>query len=107
MPDTLNWLHLQEISGGDKDDLRSASDGAVEASKLQGKINALHQGKSKFDTGDFSDRSPGNLRIDYVLPSRDLHIVSAGVFWPRKDQPTAALLDASDHRLVWLDIKSK
>ena len=29
MPDTLNWLHLQEISGGDKDDLRSASDGAV------------------------------------------------------------------------------
>jgi len=85
----------------------AASDGAVEASKLQGKINTLHQGKPKFDTGDFSDRSPGNLRVDYVLPSRDLHIVNAGVFWPRKDQPAAALLDASDHRLVWLDIKSK
>jgi len=85
----------------------AASDGAVEASKLQGKINTLHQGKPKFDTGDFSDRSPGNLRIDYVLPSRDLHIVNAGVFWPRNDQPAATLLDASDHRLVWLDIKSK
>jgi len=85
----------------------AASDGAVEASKLQGKINTLHQGKPKFDTSDFSDRSPGNLRIDYVLPSRNLHIESAGVFWPRKDQPAATLLDASDHRLVWLDIQSK
>lgn len=85
----------------------AASDGAVEASNLQGKINTLHQGKPKFDTSDFSDRSPGNLRIDYVLPSRNLHIDNAGVFWPRKDQPAAAFLDASDHRLVWLDIQAK
>ena len=105
--DTTDAAILQLLNHRRIRDPLAVSDGAVEASKLQGKINSLHQGKPKFDTADFSDRSPGNLRIDYVLPSRDLHIVSAGVFWPRKDQPAAALLDASDHRLVWLDIKSK
>ena len=105
--DTTAAAILQLLNHRRVRDPLASSDGAVEASKLQGKINTLHQGKPKFDTGDFSDRSPGNLRIDYVLPSRDLHIVNSGVLWPRKDQPNAALLDASDHRLVWLDIKSK
>jgi endonuclease/exonuclease/phosphatase family metal-dependent hydrolase len=105
--DTTDEAILQLLNHRRIRDPLAASDGAVEASKLQGKINAVHQGKSKFDTSDFSDRSPGNLRIDYVLPSRDLQIVNAGVFWPRTDQPAAALLDASDHRLVWVDIKSK
>ena len=45
-----------------------------------------------------------DLRVDYVLPSRSLKIVRSGVFWPPAGDPASALLDASDHRLVWVDI---
>lgn len=41
---------------------------------------------------------PGQLRVDYVLPSVDLRILDAGVDWPA--QPEAG----SRHRLVWVDI---
>ena len=37
----------------------------------------------RFDTADFADGAPGNLRADYVLPSWDLRIDGGGVFWPR------------------------
>ncbi len=47
-------------------------------------------------------------RLDYVLPSRDLKVVDAGVFWPGPDDPLRELVDgeaaASDHRLVWVDV---
>lgn len=81
-----------------------ASEGAVEASAAQGGINAGHRGDPGSDTADFSDRVAGNLRVDYLLPSRRIEICGGGVFWPRSDQPFAGLIDASDHRLVWLDI---
>lgn len=54
------------------------------------------------------------LRLDYVLPSRELTVKDCGVFWPRKDAPLYSLLTdnqgrlsfkaPSDHRLVWVDI---
>ena len=88
-------------------DPQPASKGAVEASRLQGKVNQLHRGKAKFDTGDFSDQSPGNLRIDYVLPSKDLQIENSGVFWPEQQEVGANWISASDHHLVWIDIKVK
>ena len=54
------------------------------------------------DTADFAS---GRLRVDYVLPSKDgLDVTGGGVFWPLPSQPGAALLAASDHRLVWLDV---
>ena len=46
----------------------------------------------------------GNLRVDYVLPSAGLKVTGAGVFWPVEGEPGAALIDASDHRLVWVDV---
>ena len=58
----------------------------------------------RFDTADFDDEAPGNLRVDYVLPSAGLEIAGAGVFWPIEGEPGAALIDASDHRLVWVDV---
>jgi len=84
-----------------------ASSGAVTAAEEQGKVNQLHRGKARLDTGDFSDRSPGNLRIDYVLPSKDLPIENCGVFWPDKQETGADWISASDHHLVWIDIKVK
>ncbi len=53
------------------------------------------------DTADFG--SVGELRVDYVLPSRDLRVTQAKVFWPSKDDPTNKWIHASDHRLVWID----
>jgi hypothetical protein len=81
-----------------------ASEGAAQASAVQGGINRDHRGDARFDTADFSDRVAGNLRVDYLLPSRGLTVCGGGVFWPRDDQPFAGLIDASDHRLVWIDV---
>ena len=88
------------------------SRGAIRAAQEQGKANLEQAGDASRDTGDFSDRSVGNLRIDYVLPSSDLEVVSSGVFWPAVDDVPKAYreavkecLRASDHHLVWVDVK--
>ncbi|MHC5544178.1 endonuclease/exonuclease/phosphatase family protein, partial [Singulisphaera rosea] len=86
------------------------SDGAAEASARQGKANTRHRGVAREDTADFSDESVGNLRADYVLPSKDLVVVSGGVFWPVETDPLHRLVRmspvaSSDHRLVYLDIR--
>ncbi|WP_328812116.1 endonuclease/exonuclease/phosphatase family protein [Rhodococcus sp. NBC_00297] len=57
------------------------------------------------DTADFADPVPGDLRVDYVLPSTDLTVTGSGVFWPAPGEPGAELLSASDHRLVWVDLQ--
>lgn len=64
------------------------------------------------------------LRADYVLPSENLQVLDAGVFWPAEGEPGAQWLagvsadtreaaeqageeitpSASDHRLVWVDV---
>lgn len=56
------------------------------------------------DTSDFRDPDPGNLRVDYVLPSRGWTVLGGGVFWPEPGQDGADWVEASDHRLVWLDL---
>ncbi len=53
------------------------------------------------DTADFG--SVGHLRVDYVLPSSDLQVTGANVFWPTKDKAESRWIHASDHRLVWID----
>ncbi|HEY0662412.1 MAG TPA: endonuclease/exonuclease/phosphatase family protein [Lysobacter sp.] len=54
-------------------------------------------------TGDFGPKV-GTLRLDYLLPSRDLRIRDGGVFWPASGAADASIADASDHHLVWLDL---
>lgn len=85
-----------------------ASDGAVEAAEAQGGDNDAHVGDPRHDTADFSEPSPGNLRVDYVLPSAAaMTVTESGVFWPTKDDPLYRLtgeypFPTSDHRLVWV-----
>ena len=67
--------------------LAPESAGAVEAAVLQGGANARHRGDPRFDTADFADGAPGNLRADYVLPRKNLQLVGAGVFWPLRSDP--------------------
>jgi hypothetical protein len=95
-----------------------SSEGAVEATALQGGANATHRSDPQFDTADFSDTAPGNLRADYVLPCRNMKIEDSAVFWPVQADPLFRLtgvfnfaewgpvngFPTSDHRLVWADI---
>ncbi|GAA1221396.1 endonuclease/exonuclease/phosphatase family protein [Prauserella alba] len=85
-------------------DTRPASEGAVVAAEQQGGANDEHTGPARLDTADFDDASPGNLRIDYVLPSRGLIPHADGVFWPEPGSELARLGDASDHHLVSVDL---
>jgi hypothetical protein len=87
-----------------------ASEGAVEASLLQGGANLTHISDPAYDTADFNDTAPGNLRADYVLPRKTLQITDAGVFWPLTTDPFFDLtgvfpFPSSDHRLVWVDVQ--
>jgi endonuclease/exonuclease/phosphatase family metal-dependent hydrolase len=81
------------------------SSGGVTAAKVQGLRNTQQQGDPSHDTADFNDESTGNLRVDYVLPSTNLECLGAGVFWPDPRLPESELATASDHRLVWIDIR--
>jgi hypothetical protein len=84
--------------------------GAVEAAASQGGANAEQQGDPAADTADFNDRVAGNLRVDYLLPSKGLRVCGGGVYWPAHADPKAKLVwgdrpaPSSDHRLVWIDV---
>nr|BFF19813.1 endonuclease/exonuclease/phosphatase family protein [Promicromonospora thailandica] len=87
----------------------ATSAGAAEAAALQAGANLTHRGDAALDTADFADTTPGNLRVDYVLPSRDLRVRGAGVFWPVAADPLSRLtgvfpFPSSDHRLTWTDV---
>ena len=84
--------------------------GALEQDGLQGGINTTHLSDPANDTADFSDSAPGNLRVDYVLPRKNMRINDSGVFWPETTDPLFALVGtfpfpSSDHRLVWVDVR--
>lgn len=88
------------------------SAGAAAAANTQGAANASQKGRPAQDTADWRDTpGPGNLRVDYVLPSAQFDVTASGVFWPAPGQPGAALMRSrkrpvsSDHRLVWVDIR--
>jgi len=91
-------------------DPRPTSRGAVEAAALQGGANLQHRSDPRYDTADFADvPGPGNLRADYVLPSRKLRVLDSAVFWPKRSNPLSRLtgefpFPTSDHRLVWVDV---
>ena len=68
---------------------------------------------SRFDAGQKGDATLdtalyatiGGLRVEQVLPSADLSVISAGVLWPPDSDPLAVVLaTASRHRPVWVDI---
>ncbi|MBD2069025.1 phytase [Leptolyngbya sp. FACHB-671] len=89
-----------------------SSEGGVDASERQGGANTAHTNNPAFDTADFADTTPGNLRADYVLPSQNLEITDAQVFWPTSDDPQFGLVGnfpfpSSDHRLVWVDLATE
>jgi hypothetical protein len=77
--------------------------GAERAAQRDGGANMRHRAPAAEDTGNFGPRV-GNLRVDYVLPSRGYRTLDSGVFWPRPEDPLHAATLASDHHLVWVDL---
>jgi Endonuclease/Exonuclease/phosphatase family len=116
-----NPIAIQPLLNSPRVNSRStpASAGAAEASALQGGANLAHLGNPRFDTADFSDSAPGNLRADYVLPSRQIKVSESAVFWPVRSDPLSRLtgvfdsatwgavggFPTSDHRMVWADLE--
>jgi len=80
-----------------------SSNGGAYYAQAQGGENNAHVGDPTHDTSDFNIRV-GNLRVDYCLPSHNLKIVQAGIFWPTPDEEGHDLMDATDHRMVWVDL---
>ncbi len=91
-------------------DPQPTSAGGPEAAARQGGANLSHHSDPAYDTADFNDDpAPGNLRTDYVLPSKNLRVLEAGVWWPAPGEPGAELtgeypFPTSDHRPVYIDI---
>ena len=92
----LQLVNHPRVNGG----VVPRSEGAVERATERG---IARRGDTATHTGDFGPNA-GTLRLDYVLPSRDLPVRGGGVFWPRKGEPGAEIAEASDHHLVWIDI---
>ncbi len=69
--------------------------------------DVVPQGSAGAATADFTARDgPGEMRVDYVLPSRALQVTTAGVIWPAPGDPLRAVAEAaSRHRLVWVDVE--
>ncbi len=111
LPEAIDQL-LDDPRVNDSDTPRSL--GAVQAAIQQGGANRTHRTPPLFDTADFSEPEPGNLRVDYLLPSRPIRILSSAVFWPVSISPLYRLIydpsfpfgvASSDHRLVWADLR--
>ncbi|QDT13572.1 endonuclease/exonuclease/phosphatase family protein [Planctomycetes bacterium K23_9] len=81
-------------------DPQPKSKGAV-ADSAGKKSAARQKADPALDTAKFG----GNLRVDYVLPSRTLKRKDAGVVWPEKTDPDYEMITASDHRMVWVDVE--
>lgn len=79
------------------------SEGAAVSAHDAGGANAGHRGDPAEDTGDFGSRV-GNLRLDYLLPSKGLRATASGVHWPAAGTPEHTAITATDHRLVWVDL---
>ncbi len=84
-------------------DVSPQSDGGTHYARADGGVNLSHVGNPALDTANWPDgpEGPGNLRVDYILPSVDLNVAGSGVYWPIDDDTVAT---ASRHRLVWVDL---
>ncbi|MEN0110598.1 MAG: endonuclease/exonuclease/phosphatase family protein [Planctomycetota bacterium] len=79
-------------------DPRPRSPGALAARRDGFRAEVAKKGDPALATCD------GGLRIDYALPSANLRVLASGVYWPAPGEPGAEAVNASDHRLVWVDV---
>lgn len=81
-----------------------SSEGAAVSAQTVGQANLNHKGNAAEDTGNFGPKV-GNMRLDYVLPSANMHVKASGVFWLKPGDAGYQWMDASDHHMVWVDVE--
>ena len=82
-----------------------SSEGSITSTPKPLQNSSSQRGNPAHHTASFGRNKPRNYRVDYLLPSRELVVVNGGVFWPRPGEPGGQAVTASDHRLVWLDMR--
>ncbi len=108
--DSVPGAIQQIIESPELVDPRPASLGGIDAALRQDGLDLDHLGSPSLDTGDFNPAGPGNLRVDYVLPSSDMGVAGASVFWPSEGDELFGLVGpgfpavSSDHRPVSVDV---
>lgn len=86
---------VQLLSHPALQDPQPADDLGATRARAEGGVNRTHQTDPRQDTANWKDQNgPGNLRVDYVLPSSDLTVVASGLAWP----------ETGRHALVWVDL---
>ena len=73
----------------------------------EGALNGRTPGPPDYVENRTSGKGKWGMRIDHILPSKNLQVVRGGVYWPdktRDPEGAARVQKASDHRLIWLDI---
>lgn len=73
--------------------------GVLRHPRLQDPVPRTADGRTV--TADWDEPSPGDLRVDYILPDARLRVIASGVEWGAEGGAEAA---ASDHRMVWVDL---
>lgn len=100
------------------DSYREAIDLLLEHPRVQpesatGTLTPSSKGSKVWHENNPNDSHPAhktavfNLRVDYVLPSKDLQPQKSGVFWPAPSDSLSYLTkgdEGSDHRMVWVDV---
>jgi hypothetical protein len=102
----LGDLNADPVDGDSSFDGSNALLGSafIDSSITPQSTGALQQVPASFNNEPTKTAS-FNLRADFVLPSVwGFDLNQSGVHWPRTDDATAYLLDASDHRSVWVDL---
>ena len=85
---------------------RSAIQNLLSDTRIQDPEPRGHSANRDTDTVDWSEPAPGNMRVDYLLPSSHWRILDSGVVWPAPDDPLFEFAaKASRHHLVWLDLE--
>ncbi|MEM7778546.1 MAG: endonuclease/exonuclease/phosphatase family protein [Pseudomonadota bacterium] len=82
-------------------DTRPRDDIGRHLAVADGGVNTKHAGDPAMDTANWSDDGPGNLRVDYVLPSADWRVAGSGILWAEPDEDG---IPALRHGLVWVDV---
>ena len=97
--DGIHWLRNDTRL----QDPKPRSEEARDAARKDGGINDRHLGDPALDTANWrEDAGPGNLRVDYVLPSADWKVVGSGVIWPQTNREGDPV---GRHGLVWVDLR--
>jgi endonuclease/exonuclease/phosphatase family metal-dependent hydrolase len=114
--DSYNNSIRQLIDHPKVNDTQPKSNGGPAAAEIARGGNTEHKSPASTDTSDFRDinddgtNAVGNLRLDYVLPSKNLEVAGSGVYWPAEGEAGYDLVGpgfppiSSDHRMVWVDV---